>query len=50
MNYPYVSHLKVEDKEFAKKFADFHNLILASPRQIRIAQGIKPVILSLIHI
>ena len=44
MNYPYVSHLKIEDKEFAKKFADDHDLTLASPRQIRIAPGIKPVI------
>ncbi|MDC3108614.1 class I SAM-dependent methyltransferase [SAR86 cluster bacterium] len=44
MNYPYVSHLKIEDKEFAKKFADDHDLTFASPRQIRIASGIKPVI------
>ena len=44
INYPYVSHLKIEDKEFAKKFADDHDLTLASPRQIRIAPGIKPVI------
>ena len=44
MNYPYVSYLKVEEKNLAKNFAEEHELYFASPRQIRIAKGIKPVI------
>ena len=44
MNHPYVSYFKIEEKKLAQQFADRHELTLASPRQIRIKQGLKLVI------
>ena len=41
---PIIIRVNKFDEESAKKFADYHDLTLASPRQIRIAPGIKPVI------